>query len=460
VRRAARRHAIRTDASHRFERIVDPRTIRLALDRGAALIAQVAGGKVCQGVLSQGRVLPEPTRIRFRPRRVNELLGIEIPFDEIANHLGVVGVEASPVGRGGEELLCSAPAHRPDLTREADLIEEVARLKGLEAIPINDKMLVAVRPPQASESARQAMSSLLTGLGFFETVTFSFSTPKEAAMFLPEGLDEARVDDERRGGEPSLRPSVLSGLLTVRKKNQHAQVRVSGGVRLFEVADVFAQQQGKTAEHTNLALLMDAPIKGKSASVAELQHAVRSLRGTIESLVQMLAGARAKLEFNPAAPHASAFEAGAFAQITLNGAPLGYLGLLSQATRGHYDLSVPAAGAELNLQQLLSAYPPKGTMANLPEFPGIERDISVVVEERVAWQQIEQAVRLAAQPPLEHVEFVTTFRGEKLGKGKKSVTLRLSFREAGRTLRHEEVDAPVAGVIENLKKSVGAELRV
>jgi phenylalanyl-tRNA synthetase beta chain len=115
--------------------------------------------------------------------------------------------------------------------------------------------------------------------------------------------------------------------------------------------------------------------------------------------------------------------------------------------------------AELNLPMLLAQYPPKGTIAHLPEFPGIERDISVVVDEKVAWKQIEDAVRSASQHPLEHVDFVTTFRAEKLGKGKKSVTLRLSFREPGRTLRHEEVDAPVAGVVEVLKKAVGAELR-
>ncbi|HYE60977.1 MAG TPA: phenylalanine--tRNA ligase subunit beta [Phycisphaerales bacterium] len=472
VRRASRRHQVRTDASHRFERIVDPRTIALALDRGAALIAQVSGGRVCPGVLAQGRPLPEPTRIRFRPRRCTALLGIEVGVDDMVRYLNAVGVEVGPMGRGGEELLCAAPAHRPDLTREVDLIEEVARLHGLDNIPINDKMLVAVRPPQAVELARREMTSLLTGLGFYETVTFSFTTPKDAAMFMPQGVEEARVDDERRGGEPSLRPSVLTGLLTVRRKNQHAQVRVPGGVRLFEVASIFGQSkaedtgretgatQGRTIETTTLALLADVAVKGKTASTGELQHGVRSLRGVIESLVTALAGTKATLEFAPiSAPYAPAFEPSSFANIRLNGQQLGYLSLLTKATLAHYDLSTPVVVAELNLPLLLAQYPPKGSIAHLPEFPGIERDLSVVVDERVAWKQIEDAVRGSAKPPLEHVEFVTTFRAEKLGKGKKSVTLRLSFREPGRTLRHEEVDAPVAGVVEALKSAVGAELR-
>jgi phenylalanyl-tRNA synthetase beta chain len=459
VRRASRRHQVRTDASHRFERTVDPRTVRLALDRAASLIAQVSGGKVCPGVLAQGRPLPETVRIPFRPSRAVALLGIDISTETMVKHLAGVGIGVEQLGRGGEELLCAIPPHRPDLTREVDLIEEVARLHGLDQVPIQDTMLVAVRPPQASESARRAMSGLLTGLGFFETVTFSFCTPKEAAMFMPAGLEEVRVDDERRGGEPSLRPSVLTGLLNVRKKNQHAQVRMPGGVRLFEVADVFAQQGGKTVENANLALLIDAPARGKAASTAELQHAVRTLRGTIETLARTLAGSTAALEITPAAPHAPAFDPRAFATITLGGAALGYLGLLTPGTLAHWDLATPCVAAELNLARLLAAYPPKGSVAALPEFPGIERDISVVVGEQVAWRQIEQAVKGSARPPLEHVEFVTTFRAEKLGKGKKSVTLRLAFRDPSRTLRHEEVDAPVAGVIEALKSAVGVELR-
>jgi phenylalanyl-tRNA synthetase beta chain len=459
VRRASRRHQVRTDASHRFERIVDARTVRLALDRGAALIAQVSGGKVCPGVLAQGRPLPEALRIPFRPSRAVALLGIDISTETMVKHLAGVGVGVEQLGRGGEELLCTVPPHRPDLTREVDLIEEVARLHGLDKVPIEDKMLVAVRPPQPRESARRAMSGLLTGLGFFEAVTFSFCTPKEAAQFMPAGLDEVCVDDERRGGEPSLRPSVLTGLLNVRRKNQHAQVRLPGGVRLFEVADVFAQQGGKTIENTNLALLIDVPAKGKTASVAELQHGVRSLRGTVETLVRTLAGAGAALDIAPAAPHAPAFEKGAFATVTLGGEALGYLGLLTREMLAQYDLTAPVVAAELNLARLLAAYPPKGSVASLPEFPGIERDISVVVGEQVAWRDIEQAVKRSARPPLEHVEFVTTFRAEKLGKGKKSVTLRLGFRDPSRTLRHEEVDAPVAGVVEALKSAVGAELR-
>ena len=291
VRRAARRHGVRTDASHRFERIVDARTLQYASDRGAALIAEVGGGQVCAGTVSAGRALAEVAKIRFRPRRCVALLGIEIPTDEMVSLLQREAIEVNPVGRGGEELICAVPPYRPDLTREVDLIEEVARLKGLAAVPISEKVSVAVKPPQLRESARRELTTLLAGLGFFEAVTFSFTSHKEAGMFLPTGLKELVVDDERRGGEPVLRPSVLTGLLASRRQNQHGQVHIEGGLRLFETASAYAQAaDSKTIENKNLALLLDAPTKGKSATTAEIQHAIRLMRGVVEAVVGAMAG--------------------------------------------------------------------------------------------------------------------------------------------------------------------------
>jgi phenylalanyl-tRNA synthetase beta chain len=463
IRRAARRHGIRTDASHRFERLVDARTLQLAVDRGAALIAEVSGGQLCRGTVAAGRPLPTPTCVPMRPRRCAALLGIDIPIEEVVRHLEAVGVETGAIGRCGDEVLGTIPPWRPDLTREADLIEEVARLKGLSALPIYDRLPVAIRAPQPTEQRRRELAALLTGLGFFETVTFSFTTPREALLFMPGGLSPLRVDDERRAGEPILRPSVLTGLLSCRRANQHGHVHAEGGVRLFEAAQVFAQQgpsgpgSPTTIENTNLALLADVPAKGAKATTAELQSGVRLVRGVIESLVATLGGAGAELSFQAAPPHCPAFEPAAFARVALGGRPLGYLGLVAPECQASYDLAVPVVGAELNLPMLLSLAPTRGAMAMLPEFPGIERDISVLVAESVPWAAIAAAI--PRQAPLEDAAFIGTFRSDKLGRGKKSVTLRLFFRDPKRTLRHDEVDAPVAGVVAALRAAVQAELR-
>ncbi len=477
VRRAARRHQLRTTASHRYERIVDARTLEAAANRAAALIALLGGGTICPGTLSSGRPLEALTTVRMRPQRCRAILGIELSAERMVQHLHAVGVKTGPLGRGGDELLCSIPAHRPDLTREIDLIEEVARIEGLDAIKVQDRMLVRVRAPQQSERARRELASVLTGLGFYETVTFSFTTPKHAKAFCPAGLEPIVMDDARRGDEPALRPSVLTGLLACRMKNQHAGVTQppgvasvgQGGVRLFEVASAYAQMAGKrdaadTVEHLNVGLLLDCPGK----SIDDQRAGVRQVRGAVEALVKALVGDVRKLKVEPASPHAPAFDKGAYARVSLasgaaNGGasdvPLGYFALLDKSALAAFDLATPVAVAEINLGVLTSQYPPRSRVVVPPALPGIERDVSLVVAEDLRYDTIRNALEARKRGLLEDVQYVTTYRGKPFPTGKKSVTVRLSFREAGRTLTHEEVDAPVNALLSDLKGAFAFEIR-
>lgn len=471
VRLTARRHQVRTDASHRFERFVDPRTIDAAAARCAALILEVAGGTLCDGVLDAGQPVKPPTKVRFRPSRCRALLGVDLATEEMVNALSRLEILVEPIGRAGEELGCTIPAFRPDLTREADLIEEVARVVGFARLPVRETMPVSVGTPQQSEAARRELGAVLAGLGFYEAITFSFTTPKAAAMFCPVGMSTVEIDDARRGEEPALRPSVLAGLLGCRRRNQHALVGAEGGVRLFEVAAVYGEVQKRdregasnqpnagngTIENLNVGLLLDVAVAGKAATHAEIQHGVRLMRGAIESLTSRLAGATPSVE--PSTPHAPAFDPGAFARLTLQGKALGYMGVVAAETQRAFEIQHPVVAAELNLATLIAAYPPIAVVQTLPTFPGIERDLSLVLPEETAWATVRSAVLKHAARPFENVAFVGTYRGAQVGQGRKSVTLRLSYRDDSRTLRHEEVDAPVATLVVALKAELGAELR-
>jgi phenylalanyl-tRNA synthetase beta chain len=467
VRRASRRHQLRTDASHRYERIVDARTVNAAAARLASLICEVSGGRLCDGAVVAGPELPPSAQVRLRPRRCDAILGLELSTPEIASILSALEIECSPLGRGGDELLCTIPPHRPDLTREIDLIEEVARIKVLDAIPMHDKVPVGVKPPQESERARREIASLLAGMGFFEAVTFSFSTRKEADLFMPAGLSRVEVADERRKEEPALRPSVLTGLLACRRANQNSGAAREGGIRLFETAAVFAQRPAskgalpESIENANLALLMDVPVKaaGKAAKIEDLQAGVRALRGAIETIVRTVAGVEASLVIEAGPPHCAAFDEKAYARISLGGSALGCIGLLSKQAHMLYDLAIPVVGAELNFPALLAMYPPRTLASALPAFPGIERDISLIVGEPVTWGKIESVIRATKVERLVNAVFVGTYRGQQIGKGRKSMTIRLAFRDPARTLKHEEVDGPVNALVERIKGEVGAELR-
>lgn len=450
IRRAARRLKISTDAGHRFERTVDPRTIDFAAARCAALILDVAGGQLLEGVIDKGQERRSKTIIELRPRRCDQLLGIVIPPSEIVDHLKALDIEASMDERG-ELIRCEGPAHRPDLTREIDLIEEIARVHGFDHIPIEEKMAVEIKPLQTRERAMRALGGALTGMGFFETVTFSFVQQSEADLFMPPGMTSLRVDEERRKGEPALRPSVIPSLLRCRKVNQDGNVHREGGVRLFETASVYAEtDDGRTVENRNLALLIDAP---------DAQEAWRMMRGVIDSCARVMGGAEASIEVEAAPPVFKACKADAHALIRLNGQHLGYAALLSDEAVAHYDLATPAIIAEVNLPALLDLYPPKANVQPLPVYPAIERDLSVVVDEHTPWNDIESTVTATRPALLEGVSFVGVYRGKQVGAGKKSVTFRMRFQDPDRTLRHEEVDPQIESVVKALSGSVNATLR-
>jgi phenylalanyl-tRNA synthetase beta chain len=468
IRRAARRLGIRTDAGYRFERGVHPATLDDAARRAAELIVQLAGGELAEGVLSAGAPVRPATLIELRPSRCAAIIGHAIATGDMIALLRRLGIGVEQ--RDEETLACVVPPWRLDLEREIDLIEEVARIRGLERIEVSERLPIAIRPPQAAEAASRELSGVLTGLGFYETVTFSFVTPAQAAPFAPAGAMLVKVDDERRGGDGTLRPSVLPGLLLCRRSNRMSQVEQPGGVRLFEVSATFAQDaRGVSLEGKRVGLLLDAPLSGKRATHEDRQTAVRLARGAVETLVRAMAGpgASVEIEAHEGEGPSSAWEAGASGtvwMVTNKGREsIGVLGLISKGTLDQFELEHPVACAELDVAALVSCYPGAAVIEALPAFPSIDRDLSLVVSEDVAWARFEALLaRVGSEREmalLEGTRFVGVYRGEQAGKGMKSVTLRMRFRAPDRTLRHEEVDPQVARVVAEAGRELGAVLR-
>jgi len=450
VRNTSRRLKINTDAQKRYERVVDQRQIDAAAARLAALILEHAGGTLLPGVVAQPDALPEPARVRMRAARCRDLLGVPVETGRMAERLGAIGI-AAEVDADADALDCAIPGNRPDLRREVDLIEEVARTHGLDALPIHPRIEVEVKPTQRDRVALREMAHALTGAGFYETVTFSFVTREEAAAFMPGGLRTVAVDEQRRRGAPALRPSVIPSLLHCRKANQDAGVLRPGGLRFFETAAVYAEDEaGESVEHRNLALLADAP---------SAQEGVRGIRAAIEAIARTLGGVHAKVDLEPSPPHCAAFREDAYAQVRVNGVRCGYMALLARSSLDAQDIQTPQAACELNLNALVALYPPRSTVTPLPAFPAIERDLSIVVEEGVAWSQVASTIERLDPALLTGVGFVGAYRGKQLGAGKKSITLRLRFLDPTRTLRHEEVDPQVEAVVQALTRTLGAALR-
>ncbi|MCC7203645.1 MAG: phenylalanine--tRNA ligase subunit beta [Phycisphaeraceae bacterium] len=447
VRKASRALRLMSDSSYRFERGVDVAGVERASRRAAWLIAELAGGELAEGVIRVGVGDPAPRRVTMRVARCQALTGVEIPAGRMVELLGKIGV-CPVLEDGGKVVACSAPSHRMDLEREVDLIEEVIRLHGLEHVPMRERIEIAARPAPVSLAARGQLRHVLTAHGYYETVTFSFVAPRQGKAFLPAGTSGVMVDDDRRKAEPMLRPSLLPSLLTCRKANQDAGNRE---VRLFETSATWVRrgdEKGLIVETSRLAMLADVP--GASGA----GEAVRQLRGVIDELQTSLAGTET-LTYEPA----SRANLSAAAEIKRGGKVLGFLGVLDGTTQGLFDLQTAVVVAELDLDVLLERYPPSRKVAELPRYPAVERDLSVIVEETITWQAIEGVVVGLGVTWLESVGFVGVYRGKPIESGRKSVTLRMVFRDPSGTLRHEQVDEQVNRVVEALGAKVGASLR-
>ena len=445
VRNSSRRLGIASDSSYRFERGVHPAQAQAGADRLVALILELAGGTLHRGVASGGQPVPEPTRVSMRTSRCVQLLGERLAPQHMVECLGALGLKPE---LDGDEIRTTIPPHRLDLKEEIDLIEEVARIHGYENLPIENSMNVVVVPEQPELKATELVRNSLVGAGFIETISHTLVSDQAATPFLETGRSSLRVNDERAGGEPILRPSVLPSLLEVARRNRD---RAGCIVRAFEIAAVFDEAGEEHRERQMLGLLMDG-----TADADPAEH-YRSLRGCVEELSHILLGNRGALDYAPDTETRANWLAPG-ADIMLQGQPVGTIGLLTGEIGKQFDARGPIAVAEVELRPLIDRYPPMRHPEPLPSFPAIERDLSVLLSESTTWKQVAHTARGAGDELLESVEFLTTWRGKRVGPDRKSVTLRLQFRAADRTLRHEEVDPQVESITTALVEQLGGEI--
>ncbi|UCC97226.1 MAG: phenylalanine--tRNA ligase subunit beta [Phycisphaerales bacterium] len=440
VRTASRRLCLPSEAAFRFERTVDIERVDWASQRTAQLIVQVAGGRVARGVIDAYPKRPAEKEVTLRLSRLNKLLGIEIPSEAAARILSALGFEP----RKEDSLItCTVPSWRNDVYREADLIEEVARVHGYHNVPTERRIKIQVVPVDSRQKLAQTIGTYLNSAGFSETVNVDFVDETDAGLFVAGGAARhLSVRDESRKHANLLRQTLIGSLLGVLRTNANAK---NLPCRIFEIADTFVPANEKGGElpvqKTRLTLVCDGNF--------------RDLRGVLEGLITNI-DKDANVVFTPA----DLTWAQTAAVITLNAQTIGAAGVVSSSVRQRLDLKdVPACAAEIEFDALLSLAAGPVTVKPIPRFPAIQRDLSIIVDERMRWADITEAIRAKASPELENVQFVGIYRGKGIAAGKKSVTLSLRFRDEDGTLTHEAVDGLEAAIVESLAETTGAELR-
>jgi phenylalanyl-tRNA synthetase beta chain len=438
VRTTSRKLGLPSEAAFRFERTVDIDMVDWASKRTAQLIAQAAGGKVAKGVVDIYPKKPTQKKVTLRLSRLNSLLGIEVPPQEVEKILSRLSFQ---LARKDDSIVCSVPSWRSDVYREADLIEEVARVYGYSKIPAERKIEIEVAPVDTRQKLTESIGAYLNGCGFYETINVAFIDSSVARLFVADDAAEhLAVKDVSRKSANLLRRTLLPSLLAVLKTNLNA-----GNLpcRIFEIADTFVptEKGNLPLEKTKLAIACDSDF--------------RYLRGAIDGLIKSI-DRNARIVFAPV----DLLWAEVGAQIVVNDEVIGTAGVVSQPVKDKFDFrDLTPAAAEMDFEQLLALRTGPVEVKPIPRFPAIERDLSIVVAESIRWADIVGAVTKKASSQLEDIQFVGIYRGEAVPSGQKSVTLTLTFRDEDGTLTHEAVDSFEADIVKSLTKSVKAQLR-
>jgi phenylalanyl-tRNA synthetase beta chain len=456
IRRTAKRLALHSEASHRFERGVDPEGTLDALDRAVALLGELSGAKPAPGIVDRYPGRAKPATIVLGEERIARLLGVRIDCQVAEKLLHSIAVETEP--GAGKIIKCSPPASRPDLAREVDLIEELARLYGYDRIP---STLPRLRPAGATRdellSRQRAIRAFLAGEGLVEVINLPFVSARLNHVFTGLWQGESRpvtVINPLVQENSEMRMSLIPGLVENLRANL---AQKAAGYHAYHLGKVFRRAAAQTPEES---LYLSGIIYGARTRYGlhdANQHFPEFLdcKGLVEGLFDLWRIGD-QIAWSDAA--SGVLDPGSRALALVAEQPLGYVG------RIHPDLcdefGLPSFFVfELDLEKSLEYAPRKISVRNLPRFPSVARDFAVQVARDFESQQIVKWIKGLGEALIEHVEVFDEYRGAPIPEDKKSLAYKISYRAEDRTLTDAEINALQQHLVSEIGKVFGAEPR-
>jgi phenylalanyl-tRNA synthetase beta chain len=436
VRRTSRRLGLKTEASTRFERGTDRMLPGTALRRACELLEQIGAGNARATIIAGGESDVQPRVLTLRRERVAAVVGVTVPDADVSRILAGLGFGLTAAREGWS---VTVPPRRVDVSREIDLIEEIARHHGFDRIPGRFPVLLRA-PADVDPRIRRArqLRAIMTGAGFSEANTFGFIAKSAAAAFADEA-ELVAIANPLSENFGVLRPSVLPGLVGAVAYNRHREQR---DVRLFEIGARFTRSRG---ERRTIAAVWAGAVGGDHWSGGTRPVDFFDIKGVADRLASSLT-----LAVSTAPASLGWLAPGRAAALTHNGTLVGHVGQLAPAVAEQHGLSSGDAvyvveldldAAEACLTNATSAVEP------LPRFPSVARDISILVDETVQAAQVRQTVRAAAPPTLVRIREFDRYQGKGVPDGKVSLSLRLTFRSSDRTLTDAEINAAMNAVL-------------
>ncbi|HMJ53230.1 MAG TPA: phenylalanine--tRNA ligase subunit beta [Polyangiaceae bacterium] len=462
IRRTSRRYGLHTEASQRFERGVDRGDTPDVLAHAASLIVDLAAGAAVAGAIHKFQDPPPERKVRLRAARLDALLGAPVPFAEATAILKRLGFGAEPSAEPGSASF-SVPTHRPDVEREVDLIEEVARVRGLDAIP---STLPAIRPqaprdPGVLDVARRAA----VALGLAEAITFGFVSPKDLDAL---GAPPSPIKLENPLGEERsvMRTSMMPGLLdAVRRAWRAGETEI----RLFSIGNTFSEgsdARGLPRELPTFAAVLAGSRRGYLSKPDKFD--VYDAKGVAIEVVERVSGRGATVRSQTGDRRARHLHPRGAADVLVDGQRIGQFGPLHPDVLKAWDLELSGGVVvEIDLTELGRVRKTGVRYAPVPRLPAATRDIALVVREEVPAGEVERVIREAAGDLCESVQIFDVFRGPSLPGGHRSLAFHVVYRDPkaalahgeARTLTDREVDERHAAVVAKANAELGATLR-
>jgi phenylalanyl-tRNA synthetase beta chain len=446
-----RRIGLVTDAQQRFERGVDPTQQGRAIERGVALLTGFAGGSPGPlDVQEAAAHVPKRAPVRVRASRIARLLGLEPETGRVSAVLEGLGMKVTPEGGGWNVV---PPPHRFDIAIEADLIEEVARLVGFDAIPEADSVL-----PQLFHDlpeARPAESALLEALaarGYQEAITLAFVDPALQGKLFPD-TPALTLSNPIASDLAVMRVSLWPGLLRAVLENQHRQ---QGRIRLFEHGTRFAVEGSTTGEIDSLAGVAYGARLPEQWGIGKGERHSVDFYDVKADLMSLLAASGDGGAFSFQIGSIPALHPGRSARVLRRGVPVGWIGELHPTLVKSMDFTYAPVLFELDAASLAVQ---RITYQEISRFPQMRRDLAVVVDESVALSTLAERVILASSSLLRDFRVFDVYRGPGLEEGRKSIAFGLIFQDISRNLTNEEVERIVGSVVADLRENLNARIR-
>jgi phenylalanyl-tRNA synthetase beta chain len=461
IRATSKKLELRTESSYRFERGADIGICDWASQRAAQLILETAGGALAPGVVDAYPKPFEPKQISLRHGQPDAVLGISVPMEQQIESLQRLGLEAvkvegvapAPGVHVQQSTVFKVPSFRVDLKREIDLIEEVARLYGVDKIPATaPRGAIGANAYDGVHDQLADARRILTGLGLYEAQGQTLISDAAGRLVGSEGLTP--LANPLSSDMNVLRPSLLPGLLDALRHNVS---RKTYDVALFEVGRVFIEASGQRREERRVAIALTGQRNPLfwSGEDREAKFDVHDLKGLLEEFLEQF-GVRGVNYARRADSTALFLES---ATVHLGKFQLGEFGQVLPPIAKQYDLRDAVLLAELNLDVLLARRNMTKFFRALPAFPAIRRDIAMILPEATTHEAVLQAVKQAKPAHLETVELFDVFRGKNVPAGQKSVAYALTYRQAERTLTDAEVNAAHEKLVAQLQQRLGATVR-